>query len=274
MSDNNRVMYARAVLSSRGSEAQPVSFSHARASESGAVEKLLVLGRVTALNNLPAAAMSAMARATAIADFEKGDVIYNLGEPIDSLCIVARGRVIASCFSRGGRALVKLILRNGVFSELLVDPKNQGHCQVRAHLDTRLCRIAEADFVRLCERHPALAIAFARVMTERWTQALQHLEDTVFLNARERLLKLLDELSSETGEEDRVGRRPLIEFSQDELAKLTGVTRERMNCILRRLENAGVIQIRPRALRVDSVKLAQAMIEEGLNCLRVEAPGT
>jgi CRP-like cAMP-binding protein len=274
MSYNNRAMYARAVSGLLRSGAQPISVLDARAGEPGLVEKLSVLSHVEALKNLSAAAMSAMARVTSIADFEKGDVIYNLGEPIDSLCVVARGRVIASCFSSAGRALVKLIPRYGVFSELLVDSTKQGRSQVRAHVDTRLCRIAEAEFMRLSERYSALAIALARLMTERWTQTLQDLEDNVFLNARQRVLKLLDKLSSETHEEDRVGRGPLIEFSQDELARLTGVTRERMNCILRELENVGVIHIRPRALRIDSVKLGQAMIEEGLSYFLVEVPET
>ncbi|HMG36626.1 MAG TPA: Crp/Fnr family transcriptional regulator [Blastocatellia bacterium] len=280
MSDNNRVMYARVGANSHAggdraaSEDRAVSFSRARPSDPGTVEKLLALSRVTALNTVPAAAMNAMARAAVFADFEKGDVIYNVGEPIDSLCLVSRGRVISSCFSPGGRALMKLILRNGVFSEVLVDANYQGRCQVRAHIDTRLCRIDEADFLRLCEMHPALATALARLMTERWTQTLQDLEDTVFLNARQRALKLLDKLSNETRDEVGVGGRPLIEFSQDELARLTGVTRERMNCVLRSLEDAAVIQIRPRALRINSVNLAQAMIEEGLGCVRVQSAET
>jgi len=159
-----------------GAEGALIRLFDAKTRRCPSIEAAPVLRGIDAFGDLPSSAIDALTRAIRIDDFEREEMVYRMGEPIDSLCIVACGRLLISCFSPAGRTMLRLVGRNGVFGEVLVDPRLRGRCQVQAHADTRLCRIPETVYMKLCAAEPELAIALARIATQRWVEAQQDLE--------------------------------------------------------------------------------------------------
>jgi CRP/FNR family transcriptional regulator, cyclic AMP receptor protein len=223
---------------------------------------IAALHRVNPLSEVSPAAITDFAGAVRIQNFEQGQMIYSAGEPANSFYMVSHGRVIISCFSSIGKTLLTVKEPFSVFGEILVDRKLQTQCQAQAHIDTQLYKVEESDFVKLCYSYPELALAFIKIATQRWNQKRQDLEDMVFLNAKQRVLKLLAKLSSGIEESDWAAEHPLLQFSQEELAQFVGITRERINIILHNLERDGIIRIRHHALRVDRERLRCALSKQ------------
>jgi CRP-like cAMP-binding protein len=236
------------------------------ASESaGAASDIIaVLRRIDPLNELSSAAIKDLAGAVRVENFEQDQMIYSLGEPANSFYVVSHGRVIISCFSSFGKTLLTVKEQFSVFGQLLVDHERQAQCQAQAHIDTQLYKVSEPDFVKLCYTYPELALVFIKIVTQRWNQKRQDLEDMIFLNAQQRVLKLLAKLSSGIEESGWVAGNPLLQFSQEELAQFVGITRERINILLHNLESDGIIRIRHRSLRVDRERLQHALSEQAL----------
>jgi len=237
------------------------------ASESpGAANDIIaVLRRVNPLSELSSAAIKDLAGAVRVENFEQDQMIYSLGEPANSFYVVSHGRVVISCFSSIGKTLLTVKEQFSVFGELLVDHKLQAQCQAQAHIDTQLYKVSEPDFVKLCYSYPELALGFIKIVTQRWNQKRQDLEDMIFLNAQQRVLKLLAKLSSGIDESGWAAGNPLLQFSQEELAQFVGITRERINIILHNLESDGIIRIRHRALRVNRERLQRALSGQTLS---------
>jgi CRP/FNR family cyclic AMP-dependent transcriptional regulator len=231
----------------------------------GSAEDIIAaLRRVGSLGELSPAAIRDLAGAVAVEKFERDQVIYNLGEPANSFYMVSRGRVLISSFSSSGKTLLTVKGLFDTFGELLVAQNLQAQCRAHAHIDTQVYRVSESDFVKLCYSYPELALAFTKLVAERWRRKREDLEDMIFLSAQQRALKLLAKLSNGFEEHDWAAGNPLLQFSQEEFSQMVGVTRERVNFILNNLERDGIVRIHHRALRVDRERLRLAMSEESL----------
>lgn len=228
-------------------------------------EVVAVLRRIKPLSALSAAQLTDLARVMEVGYFEQDEIISAPGEPANYFCVVASGLVVTTRLSSAGKAMTAFYGPYSVFGELFVDEGLQGQHEVRARFDTQVFKASEESFLKLCRLHPTLAIAFAKIAVLRWKQSAQDLEDLVFLNARERMLKLLARLTSGLKDNNMPSlRRPLLQFSQGELARFIGITRERVNVVLQGLERDGVINVRRRAVRINTDILEGALVARGL----------
>lgn len=227
---------------------------------------MVVLGRVKPLSALSVAQIRDLACAMKVEDFEQDQIISTVGEPSNYFSVVASGLVVTTCLSPAGKAMTTFYGPDSVFGELLVDERLQGRHEARARFDTQVFKASEDSFLRLCHSHPALAVAFAKIATLRWKQSAQDLEDLLFLNAHDRMLKLLARLCRGMKDSNNKlsGRGPLLQFSQGELARFIGITRERVNVVLQSLERDEVIKIRRGAVRLNCENLEGALVARGL----------
>lgn len=253
----------RSLCSGHSTAAAPAPDMTARTRGRQRMIKEIVAG-VGPLAGLPSTIIEDLADLTRIEEFEQGDVIYRMGEPNNHLWIVGQGCVLISCFSPSGGSLLRVVGQWGAFGEVLVSRRLQGRCQAHAHSDSRLYKLHESDLLRLSRSEPEFAIAVARLALDWWKQAQEELEDMVFLNARQRVVKLLGKLSRDGAHTGLTSHAPVLQFSQEELARLVGITREHINAIFREFERAGVIRIRPRSIRVYPENLQRVAAEEGL----------
>lgn len=174
--------------------------------------------------------------------FAPKNVIFQKGDPGDSLYAIASGRVGITTISEEGKEIFLNFLDAGeVFGEIaLLDGKERTAGAI-AMEPTELLGVRRADFLPLLERDPKLCIRLMIVLCERirWTSDI--IEDTIFLDIPRRLAKRLLTLVEQYGESADAGIRIKIKLSQEHLAQMLGVTRESVNKGIRLLEGKGII---------------------------------
>jgi CRP-like cAMP-binding protein len=203
---------------------------------------------------------AALERIAAIATrrhYAKGAVIFAQGQPGDALFGVVAGQVRISASGIGGQEVFLNIMEPGdTFGEVAVMdglPRTAGACALE---DTALIVIKRADFLKLLEREPKLAIHLLKLLCERlrWTSAL--VEETAFLAGPARLAKRLLILASLHGRSTSVGELEL-RISQADLARFLNISRQIVNQNLRDwlrrgwvdLGNSRIVIRNPEALR-------------------------
>src|SRR5215471_3834634 len=227
------------------------------AAAAGARTAKAVLQKNFLFRGLPEAALERVAAIATRRHYAKGAVIFAQGQPGDALFGVVAGQVRISATGAGGQEVFLNIMEPGdTFGEIAVMdglPRTAGACAVE---DTALIVIKRADFLKLLEREPRLAIHLLKLLCERlrWTSAL--VEETAFLAGPARLAKRLLILASLHGRSTSVGELEL-RISQADLARFLNISRQIVNQNLREwrrrdwvdLGNSRIVIRNPEALR-------------------------
>jgi CRP-like cAMP-binding protein len=188
-----------------------------------------VLQRNYLFRGLPAAALERIASLATRRAYKKGTVIFSQGDRGDSLFGVVAGRVRISASGAGGQEVFLNIMEPGdTFGEIAVMDGLPRTAGATALDDATMIIVQRADFLRLLEREPKLAIHLMKLLCERlrWTSEL--VEESAFLTGPARLAKRLLILASLHGRATGVGRLEL-RISQAELARFLGISRQIVN---------------------------------------------
>lgn len=174
--------------------------------------------------------------------FGPEEVIFNKGDPGDSLYAIINGRVGIKTVSEDGKEILLNVLEAGdVFGEIALLDGRERTAGAIALQTTELLRVGRADFIPFLEEHPKLCLRLMSVLCERlrWTSDI--IESTIFLDIPRRLAKRLLALVKDYGCETDVGIKLNIKLSQESLANMLGVTRESVNKGIRSLQKEGTI---------------------------------
>lgn len=176
--------------------------------------------------------------------YAAGEIIYNIGDNADALYIIREGQMTLSAFSLDGKEKILEILHDGdIFGEMFLDEKDRGYQQARAITDVLVCIVTRRAFLELCRRKPQAVMDFMSVFMKRLRDLQKEVEDFAFSTARERFIKWLGKLCDEyETTKERDPQTCIVRFSQDELAHLLGLTRERVNALVQELKGEGLVQ--------------------------------
>lgn len=206
-------------------------------------ESFWCLRQVCILDGLSERELQELSRIAPMRHFKADQFIYHMGQRADVLYIIGEGEVTISTITRDGKEIILGLFKSGdVFGELFVPEEDRGKTEAKAHTDVWLCALTERDFFSICKRRPEVAINFIRVLMRRLHELQEEIEDLAFSTARQRLLKLLNKLCTEYQEETAKAPECIVRFSQDELARMLGLTRERINAVVNELKERGVLQ--------------------------------
>ncbi|RMG53882.1 MAG: Crp/Fnr family transcriptional regulator [Acidobacteria bacterium] len=177
-------------------------------------------------------------------EYQAGEIIYYGGDHADALYIIKRGQVTLSAFSLEGKEKILEILHEGdIFGEMFLDEEERGHRQAKAVTKVTLCIMTRRAFLELCRRKPQAVMDFMSVFMKRLRDLQKEVEDFAFTTARERFIKLLGKLCAEyETTKERDPHTCVVRFSQDELAHLLGLTRERVNALVQEFKRKGLVQ--------------------------------
>jgi len=176
--------------------------------------------------------------------YAAGQMIYTVGDKADALYIIEEGQVTLSVFSLDGKEKILEILHEGdIFGEMFFDEKDRGQQQARAITDVLVSIVTRPAFLELCRHTPQVVAGLTGALMKRLRNLQREVEDLAFSTARERFIKWLGKLCDEYETmKDRDPRTCIVRFSQDELAHLLGLTRERVNALIQEFKNQGLVQ--------------------------------
>ena len=195
--------------------------------------------------------LEAIALVTITRSFDKDQVIILAEEEGDALFIISDGQVKVSIVSEDGREVILSLLGPGaVFGELsLLDGKPRS-ANVVATADTGLYMVRRSDFLQLVYKVPQIAVGLLSELASRLRKTDRKIEGLALLDATSRisetLLSLADEQGTKTDEGIQLESRP----THQQIANMSGTTRETVSRVLKRLENEGYVSCEGRTITI------------------------
>jgi CRP/FNR family cyclic AMP-dependent transcriptional regulator len=195
--------------------------------------------------------LEAIARVTITRSYDQDQGIILAEEEGDALFIIASGQVKVSIVSENGREMILSLLGEGaVFGELsLLDGKPRS-ANVVATQDTALYMVRRADFLQLLYKVPQIAIGLLAELAARLRKTDRKIEGLALLDVTSRISETLLQLAEEQGSQTEFGVTLSARPTHQQLANMSGTTRETVSRVLKRLENQGYISTEGRSITI------------------------
>jgi CRP-like cAMP-binding protein len=204
-----------------------------------------ILRQTDLLRSAPAEVIDAVATASQLRAFRRGQVMFTRGDPSDTLFVVISGRVkVVVRSADGGELTLTIIQPGGVFGELGVADGGPRSADADALDECQLLLVPLETVQSICAREPSVAQALLNSTTATLRRLTEAASDLVFLDLPRRVAKVL--LSLPRGGDGVI--RPAL--SQEELAHQAGGTRQSINATLRGFERRGWIEVHDRVVTI------------------------
>lgn len=172
------------------------------------------------------------------------EILFSKGDPGDRLYLVAKGLIRIGVLSVEGREVTYGMIKPGeLFGEIAVLDGGLRSADATAMEATELLALERKDVNGFLQRHPIQALHLITVLCDRVRRADDLLEDVVFLSLPSRLAKHLLMLKSTLGGGEPAKGPATIRLSQQEVADHLGISRESVNKVLSKWEQAGIVNL-------------------------------
>jgi CRP/FNR family cyclic AMP-dependent transcriptional regulator len=207
-----------------------------------------ILRQTDLLRSAPAEVIDAVATASRLRVFRRGQVVFTRGDPSDTLFVVISGRVkVVVRSADGGELTLTIIQPGGVFGELGIADGGPRSADADALDECQLLLVPLETVQGICALEPPVVLALLNSTTATLRRLTEAASDLVFLDLPRRVAKVL--LSLPRGDDGVI--RPAL--SQEELAHQAGGTRQSINATLRGFERRGWIEVHDRAVTIRQV---------------------
>ena len=175
----------------------------------------------------------------------RGDVLFNEGDPPESLYLVLRGRIAIALANPIDRreSVVALMEENDLFGEMGMLDDGPRSAMARALEPTTVLSIPYEQVTAMFDENPRLLWNVVRMLAQRIRVTDEALADSVFLDVTGRTAKRLLELADGTDEFT-------LPVTQEELAGMVGASRERVNKAIASFIRLGWLEQNERAYRI------------------------
>lgn len=222
-----------------------------------AVDQADPLASVALLASLSAMERSRLARLCRQQRFAAGRAVIDVDAPGYDVLFVIEGKVRVIDQTATGRTVTFAeIAEGGMVGELAAIDGGPRTAAVQAVTDCLVAKLDAATFNALIERHPPVARVLLQRLARIIRDADRRISELSTLDAMSRLCRelLRRAVPQAAGRDERV-----VEAvpTQEQLASLTGTTRESIARLLSRLQHAGTIRrVGPRLIINDPARLA------------------
>ncbi|TES50019.1 Crp/Fnr family transcriptional regulator [Halalkalibacterium halodurans] len=177
-------------------------------------------------------------------EWGRGSYIFMQDEPIENVYFIYRGRIKIYKADNRGREQIVAILREGeMFPHVGFFRKGgyPAYAQVVDH--AQLVVIPIGDFEDILRKNPELCIQVFRVLGEKIVDLQDRLEAQIVNNTYEQIIKLIIRLGETNGEPAEDGITVMkSDYTNQQLAKMIGTTRETVNRTLTKLRKEGLLK--------------------------------
>ncbi len=191
----------------------------------------------------------------------KFQFIYRPGEPAEYLYFLYSGRIKLGGYAHDDntREVIKDLLRVGAVlgeSALIGERIHTEFAQVLSN-GAEYLMVKCSDFMHLMHQNPKLMVSCLQHLGNRLRRVEDRLAQLLLKDARERVIQFLVEVAGKEGM--RVGYETLVRdfFPQQEIANITGTSRQTVTAVLNELRKSNLIHFdRHSILFRDVSKLA------------------
>ena len=167
--------------------------------------------------------------------YEKGEFIFHVGDASDHFYIVEHGRVILSKDTSSGKTFTFLIATRGLPLNAVTCFKPQPRLfSARAAEKTSVIVIPSPVFTQWVLENPKVAAGILSTMGDLLDGAYTRIMDLIDESAEKRIINALSMLYLRIG--------PNLPLTNNEIADMTGTSRETAARIISRLQEGGIIR--------------------------------
>ena len=219
-----------------------------------------LLGRALGFRDCPAETLDAMTQAGQFRVLAKGESLARRGAPYSTLCLVVEGSLEASVVRSDGRRHLTSFLQPGDLAGIigLLDGMGHVHDLNAQTANTTVLQFPGEAIMELRRSDPSLVRAFELQLASRSRLLYERLAADPSVPLETRLIRLLHSLVRLYGLRRDDGVLLDMKISQADLADWLGVSRQRINFVIKQLEATGLIRLRYARISVaDPADLAQ-----------------
>lgn len=171
------------------------------------------------------------------------------------LFIIYKGRVKVTRTSDEGREVILSILENGdIFGEMSILDGKARSASVTALENSEILLLRRGDFLQILEDYPQISIALLKELAARIRKSDSQIKSLSLQDAMGRVASTLVLLADEFGK-IRKGRITIAKLPlQQDLANMSGTSRETISRVFKALENQGLIKREGRRLIIESLE--------------------
>jgi CRP-like cAMP-binding protein len=217
------------------------------------------LARSGIFQGVESEAADALAKEMDIIEIRKGEVLFNEGEPGDSLYIVLSGKIkIGRRAADGRQNLIALMAPSDMVGELALFDPGPRTATATAVIDTRLARLRKHALRPWLASRPEIAEQLLRVLARRLRRTNDSLADLIFTDVPGRVAKTLLQMAGKFGSRDGGVLRVTHDLTQEEMAQLVGASRETVNKALADFASRGWLRLDGKSVIIlDPERLAR-----------------
>lgn len=206
-------------------------------------------------------------------EYRERKILFRRGDRGDCLYILHKGEVSISIASSDGREIILNRLSPGeAFGEIAMFDKGTRTADAYVLKNTTLISIERDDFFRFLGKRPELNAACYELLCARLRWCADLLEDFLFNDALERMVRNLVAYSEK---HDNLVNS-VIEITQEDLGKMTGASRELVNRNLQLLQDKGLLFLQRKRIIIPDIATLRKIIGVRSNgsAVPVMAPDT
>lgn len=200
---------------------------------------------------LPTALQGEFVRRAVVRSYRRGQVVSRAGSRLEGLYGLLEGRLrVVRPVGADDEDLIHVAEPGFWIGEYSLLTGDVAVVTTVATTAARVLLLPRRDFERLVDEEPRWFRPFAVLALTRYALLVRQLSDTRSLSPEDRLrTRLADLVQLRRAERFGVGA-VVLRLSQQELARIVGVSRQTLNALLAELRDEGLIEIGFRSLRI------------------------
>jgi CRP/FNR family transcriptional regulator, cyclic AMP receptor protein len=209
----------------------------------GAAGDIWCMAEVDIFADLSEPEMQAIAAAAPMRTYPAGALLFSPHQPVEALFILKKGRVRIFRVSPDGRALTTALVTPGtVFGEMVLLGQQMHDNFAEALDEVIVCVMSRADVHRFLLSDPRIAARISEILGRRVAELERRLSDTVFKSVPARIAATLCLLAAEQ-QKRPLGRGVQIALTHEQIAALTGTSRETTTKVLDEYADRGLLRL-------------------------------
>ena len=205
-----------------------------------------------------------LARLTAIAalrDYDRGEVLWNAGDPAEAFTLIVRGRVKIVRHGAGGDVILEIFDVGEPVGAIAVYDGIPYPASAIAIEPVTLIRIPRAEYFHLLNGHPEFVRAVLRELTRLSIALTRKLGDMRGQKVEMRIARLFLTLASRMGKQSERGVEIPIQLTRQEVAELVGTTVESAIRVLSRWGREELVVTRESSFSIPSLERLRSLAD-------------
>ncbi len=193
--------------------------------------------------------------------YRKNQVIFDQGDLGNSLIIIKSGLVkISLVDSNNHEFIIKTFSVNDFFGEMSLLDGGPRSATATAVEDTQVLIIFRDNFIGLIKKNPSVALGMLTELSNRLRTTTENISNLTFFDAYGKVARCLLDLADKIGKREEAGLGMQLTLSRQELANMSGLSRETFARILKEFQIRGCLKVQGKKILILNEKIMRREI--------------